>query len=118
MQAYIAGLEKKLGPLPPAAKDQVASSDLYALAAIAESHSHPAGPEPDEIMGRFNLPTLIFAGESDPVLEAARYCANRINASFFSLPGLNHNKCFEHSDLVLPYVKKFLAEVNNKIGER
>jgi hypothetical protein len=36
------------------------------------------------------------------------------NATFVSLSGLSHGQAEERSDLVLPHIKKFLAEANQK----
>ena len=56
------------------------------------------------------VPCLICVGEDDE--EAARECAKHIpNATFVVFPGLDHIDAFFRTDLVLPLVKKFLAEV-------
>jgi len=110
MEAFVANIEKRSGQLSPAVKEHYLSLDILALAAIAEAHGNPSGPAPEEILQLIKLPCLIYAGENDPVLEAARYYAGRIpGARFVSFPGLNHRQCFEHSELVLPQIKKFLA---------
>ena len=115
LEAFVANIEKKSGHLPRALKDHYLSLDAFALAAIAEAHGNPSGPNTEEILPLIKLPYLIYAGENDPVLEAARYYAGRIpGARFISFPGLNHRQCFEHSELVSPHVKKFLTEVNKK----
>ena len=50
-----------------------------------------------------------FAGEADPVYPANKeFVARMPNATFFSLPGLNHPEAFFRSDLVLPRVRQFL----------
>jgi len=73
-------------------------------------------PDADDLIPKMKLPCLLFSGEEDedfPVIKKS--AAMMPDAQFFSLPGLNHALCYQHSELVLPYVKKFLAEVNKNI---
>jgi pimeloyl-ACP methyl ester carboxylesterase len=59
------------------------------------------------------LPSLLFAGEDDPICAENKECAGAMpNVTFFSLPGLGHADAFFRSDLVLPRVTQFLASVN------
>ena len=58
------------------------------------------------------LPCLIYAGENDRRhLDAKRASEVIPNATFISLPGLNHSETFLRSDVVLPHIRTFLAEV-------
>ena len=60
------------------------------------------------------LLSLIFVGEADPWYPKAKECARLMpSATFFSLPGVGH-EALERSDLVLPHISKFLAEVSKK----
>ena len=59
------------------------------------------------------MPCLIYVGEADERFEGVKESASRIsNATFFSLPDLNHVESLTHSALVIPRVKQFLAEVS------
>jgi pimeloyl-ACP methyl ester carboxylesterase len=111
MEAFVANIEQRTGPLAAVSKSHYLSLDALALATIAEAHGHPAGPGAEEILPLIRTPCLLYAGEKDPVLEAARECAGKIAGStFVSFPGMNHLQCFEHSEIVLPFVKKFMEE--------
>jgi pimeloyl-ACP methyl ester carboxylesterase len=113
MAAFVANIENRTGPLSAALKEHYLSLDALALAAIAGAHGNPAGPKVEEILPLIKTPCLIYAGENDPILDAARECARRIpGAIFVSFPGLNHLQRFEHSEVVMPHIKKFLAGAN------
>jgi pimeloyl-ACP methyl ester carboxylesterase len=115
MAAFVARIERRLGPLPPALKAHYLGQDALALAAIAGAHGHPAGPGIAEILSPINMPCFIYTGENDPILEAAREVARRIpEATFLSFPGLDHRGCFEQSAAVLPHIKNYLGGVINK----
>ncbi len=110
MESYLAIIEKKAGRLPPAVRAENLKRDGYALAAIAQAHSHPSGPEPEEIIKMVKHSCLMYAGENDPVCEAVKQRAAEIPAAtFFQAPRLGHLGAFTHSALVLPHVKEFLA---------
>ena len=65
-----------------------------------------------DVLGKIAVPTLLYAGGADPIHEPARQTASEIaNARFMSLPGLGHVAAMCRSDLVLPHVEPFLAEV-------
>ena len=58
---------------------------------------------------------LLYVGESDGVFPhtEVKEAASRLpNATFVSLPGLDHIQSIARSDLMLPHVKKFLAQVS------
>jgi pimeloyl-ACP methyl ester carboxylesterase len=66
----------------------------------------------DEITAKINVPCLFYVGESDLRLKGAKKTSNKITgAKFISLPQLNHWAAGVRSDLVVPHIKKFLAEV-------
>jgi pimeloyl-ACP methyl ester carboxylesterase len=65
-----------------------------------------------DVIGKIAVPTLFYAGSADPIHDAARQTASEIaGAQFVSLPGLSHVAGNMRSDLVLPHVGPFLAEV-------
>ena len=58
------------------------------------------------------VPCLIYVGENDGNYSNAKKASKIIpNATFISLPGLDHIAAFFRSDLVVPHVREFLAEV-------
>lgn len=98
-------------PVSPSMKARLLTNDVQAL--IAYRTQRLANPGFLEIIPRMTMPCLVFAGEADPVYAANKeFVARMPNATFFSLPGLNHPEAFFRSDLVLPHVTKFLCTVN------
>ncbi|MFH1999383.1 MAG: hypothetical protein ABIK28_06865, partial [Planctomycetota bacterium] len=70
----------------------------------------------EAVLPTMRMPCLLYAGEMDeyqPIKECARQIAN---ATFFTLPGLDHGGAIMRSDEVLPHVKRFLAAVNQRTG--
>ena len=86
------------------------SNDLDALIAMISlgGRRRYGGVAP----GSVTLPCLLYVGEDDDgyadVVECAKYMPN---ATLVSFPGLDHIEAIFRSDLVVPHVKKFLAEV-------
>ena len=90
---------------------RLSANDIQAL--IAQRTQRLATPSFAEIIPRMTMPCLVFAGEADPVYSANKeFVARMPNATFFSLPGLNHPEAFFRSDLVLPHVAQFLRSFN------
>lgn len=114
-ESYIAYLEVRDGkPLSVARKVEVLASDLEALIAVQKAFID--WPDADDLVSQMRLPCLLFSGENDEDFSVIKKSASMMpNAQFFSLPGLNHALCYQHSELVLPHVKKFLAEVSRNI---
>jgi pimeloyl-ACP methyl ester carboxylesterase len=98
-------------PMSPSLTARLSANDVEAL--IAYRTQRLASPSFAEIFPRMTMPCLVFAGEADPVHAANKELVARMpNATFFSLPGLNHAEVFFRSDLVLPHVTEFLHTVN------
>jgi pimeloyl-ACP methyl ester carboxylesterase len=94
-------------PMAQSLKARLSANDVKAL--IAYRTQRLATPSFAEIIPRMTMPCLVFAGEADPVYSANKeFVARMPNATFFSLPGLNHPEAFFRSDLVLPHVTQFL----------
>jgi pimeloyl-ACP methyl ester carboxylesterase len=71
----------------------------------------------EDVLPTIAMPCLLFAGEADPRYPGAKKAVNYMpNASFVSLPGLDHYQVVG-SDLVLPHVKKFLAAVSKEVTQ-
>jgi len=113
METYIAAREKRFGPFPAVIRDSFLQNDPLALMAANRAHREVIRPKASEVLPQVCLPCLIFSGEADPRFAGARECARLIpNARFISFPGLNHLGAYTRADLVLPCIRKFLAEVN------
>jgi len=113
MEVFVAEMEKITGPNPPARRTKMLALDARALNASAQRNRLAVWPKAEEVLPQITIPCLIFAGEADSFFAGAKKSASLIpNATFFSLPGLNHLEAYMRSDLVLPHIKKFLAEIN------
>jgi pimeloyl-ACP methyl ester carboxylesterase len=74
-----------------------------------------ASAEVDPPHYRITAPTLVVAGEYDPIVPGcyARRMAGKIPGSAFHLvPGAGHNPVVDHPDLVLPKIIEFLRAGN------
>lgn len=76
-----------------------------------------AEPPPDlrRLLGRIDVPTLVVAGASDPVIGPGwnRRTADAIpGARFHLLREVGHTPHEERPDLLLPVLRRFLADVN------
>jgi pimeloyl-ACP methyl ester carboxylesterase len=62
---------------------------------------------------QMSVPCLIYAGEEDGLTyDAVRATADFVpGARSFWLPGLDHVEAIHRSDLVVPHVREFLAQV-------
>jgi len=115
-EVYVTELDKD-NKMSPSRRATFLANDHEALIALmkqalisTQTESHP---DVTDEFSSMTLPFLLYVGESDPNISAVEK-ANQLlpNATFFSLPGLDHNQTFHRSDLVLPHVKEFLARVS------
>ena len=112
MEAYLAAVEVLLGTWwTPEREALVRSNDLEALTAmlIAEEGILSLGFE--DVAPTLTLPCLFYVGEVDDDPAIRKYIDEMPNGIYVSFPGLNHLDAYYRSDLVLPHVTKFLAEV-------
>jgi hypothetical protein len=108
MAVLVASLEARLGSLWPGLKARLRATDLEAQLALSRDQ-----PSLKEVLPTMTMPCLLYAGEADANYPGLKECCTHIpNVTFFSLPGLRHPESFVRSDLVLPYVTKFLAAVS------
>ncbi len=108
-EAWVARWERS-GPVSAEFRDQLLANDFDALIAIM---TVPQRGVEDDLPG-MTMPFLVYVGESDggnPYMEIKKYAERLPNATFVSLPGLDHFQAGRRSDLVLPHVKRFLARV-------
>ncbi len=113
MDATLAMVEKMFGPrLTPELEAQFRAADLEALIALVSSRDWRLGFE--DVLPTMTMPCLLFAGEADSSRSGMRRCVeNMPNATFVSLPGLDHVETLYRSDLVLPHIIEFLANADH-----
>jgi pimeloyl-ACP methyl ester carboxylesterase len=110
MEALVAAREQT-GPISPGMKTRMLANDCEALVAICKAIiSSPAII--DDLPG-MNMPFLLFVGESDTAFPEVEETSKLLpDATFISLPGLDHIQAATHLDLVIPHIKDFLSRVN------
>jgi pimeloyl-ACP methyl ester carboxylesterase len=114
MAAVIALMEKNAGlTYTPAGRAHMLANDPLALMAAAQSLA--SWSEDAISLSRITVPCFLYAGEADGFCSGSRRAAAELpDARFVSFPGLNHSQVSRDSGLVLPHIRKFLAEVNRK----
>ena len=92
---------------PPEAKEVLMNNDPEALIAVLSIFKEQV--DYDETIANATLPCLIYNGEADPHDANTKKSMDKLpNATFVTLPGLDHFAGFMRSDLVLPHIQKFL----------
>ncbi len=106
--------EQFLGhPMTKEEKDSVLANDARAQLALVLSLRAWRSLTDDEL-SRITAPCLLLCGNLDPRYSEAMESARHISqATFVSLPGLDHSAVFRRSAVALPHVKEFLAKVGN-----
>ena len=88
-------------------KTRLLTNDPEALIAML-SIDETLDPEPD--LSAVKIPNLVYAGDESQEHEAAKRAVSMMpNATFISLPGLDHYDGLRRSDLVIPFVKNYLS---------
>ena len=89
-------------------------NDMKALIAMRTSRAvYPRLTNRD--LSLISAPCLLYAGDLDAMFYAGcKESAGLLpRTTFFSLAGFDHAAAYKQSDLVLPHIKKFLAEVKS-----
>jgi len=108
-EAFVKALEQLIGiHITSEMKTRVLANDIRALA--ASLHNRKSN---EDVLATMKMPCFLFVGEADhraypQVLECVKQIAN---ATFISLPNLDHAEAFMRSDLVLPHISNFLKNV-------
>ena len=83
------------------------ANDVEALVAVGVDR-----PGIEEILPGLTMPCLIYAGDADPIHPRAEAYVKLIpDATFVTLPGVDHWAGIYRSDLALPHIRAFLARV-------
>ena len=111
MEAFVAAMKSLWGPWwTPAVEAIIRGNDLEAL--IAQYTLRERVGLVDALPS-LTVPCLIFIGENDGQYSNAKKESKLIiNATFISLPDLDHVGASCRSDLVLPHIRRFLAGVS------
>ena len=106
---------KQNGPLPPGVKANILANDYRALAALCRAMM--TFPPVINNLPEMKMPVLLYAGEKDFGFQAVVETGQMLpDATFVSLPGLDHLLVGGSPDLVIPRIKEFLARVNHTVN--
>ena len=116
-EAYMLRMERLLGrSLTPEDRNEFLAKDTEAHVAVLTSLLDEP-PLTDQDLAGILAPCLVFCGELDLFHRGAKESVDHMpQARFLSLPYLDHVTAFAQINLVLPRIKKFLAEVSKKQG--
>jgi pimeloyl-ACP methyl ester carboxylesterase len=115
--AYVLRRERMAGrSLTPEELNIILGTDAEALVSLGTSLLPPeVFPVTDNDLSTISVPVLIYCGELDVRCSGSKEAVpNMPYARFFSLPDIDHFTAFWRSDLVLPHIKEFLAQVSKK----
>jgi pimeloyl-ACP methyl ester carboxylesterase len=108
MAGFIERIWEATGPVSSAFRARLLANDVEALIANRTKVMERTGFA--DVLPTMSMPCLLYSGEADGRYPGIKSCISHLpNATFFSLPGLNHVESFYSSDLVLPHAAKFLA---------
>jgi pimeloyl-ACP methyl ester carboxylesterase len=117
--AYIADIEESdratIAEMTPrvraARRAMFMANDTEALVALLSSEDYTLSFE--EVLPTMSMPCLVYAGENDWAYSRAKKCAESMpNATFVSLPNLDHVGAAYKSSIILPHITKFLEKVS------
>ena len=109
MAAALPAFEALMGKVSPERAARFGTIDPVSFLARGDARAAESF-DAEGVLARIDVPTLVYAGDADPVYEGARRSAAAIpGARFVTLPGLDHLRAYSRGDLVLPHVREFLA---------
>ena len=110
LDAWAAVIEKAFGGWwQPGWKARLLASDVKALVPMA---ARGEGFDYAAVLSTMTVPCLVFIGENDAGYHKAQKASAFLpNATFVSLPGLDHIRAWQ-LNVVLPHIRTFLAGVS------
>jgi pimeloyl-ACP methyl ester carboxylesterase len=110
ISGFVRGYEARHGSLPEDARNRWLENDGAALAACVAAMIAEADGRHLPSLSDIESPTLFLVGSEEPFAgETVRAAAMMPSAHCEILPGLDHVQTFVRSDVLLPYVRQFLA---------
>jgi pimeloyl-ACP methyl ester carboxylesterase len=110
-EAFVAEWEIENGRLSPEARKRMLAYDYEVLLTLAQDRESL-----EAVLPTMKMPCLLFAGDIDDYEPVGKCASQIVNATFFTLPGLDHGGAIKQSEQVLPHIKDFLAKVEGKDG--
>ena len=112
-EAALRRRERAIGrPLTEDERNRLLGVDARSLAAVFGSMAAFNWFTPGQLAS-VAVPCLVYCGEVDPQHGGVKLSVDDMRTAIFvSLPGLDHVSAFARSDIMLPYIKEFLAKVS------
>ena len=109
VDTYLAGMKLIFAQrYTPELEAMALANDLEALAA---SVSVQEQIDLQALLPTVTVPCLLFGGDVDPFFAGAEACCRQMpDATYVSLPGLDHIEALYRADLVVPHIRRFLAQ--------
>jgi pimeloyl-ACP methyl ester carboxylesterase len=112
MEAHLAWMEAYWGPRwTPEIRAIHDSNDLDAQIAKSFDGEGLRYMGFEDVLPNVTLPCLFYVGESEDHPDFRQRATQTPNVTYVSFPGLDHREAGCRADLVVPHVRKFLAEV-------
>lgn len=111
MEAYVSAWESAGLVFTTESRRQMLACDPLALRALRLARLEDASL--DDVLPDITLPCLLYAGDRDePEHTLEQRAAGMMrNATFVSLPGMDHLDVYHQAEVVAPYVVTFLQKV-------
>jgi pimeloyl-ACP methyl ester carboxylesterase len=114
-EAWVAFMERGGFRLPAQVRAKQLRNDPKAFFAYVKAAATELWPSSADILPRIDIPCLVYAGGFDDASANLQHAVKAMpRATFFIVPGLDHLMAYLRSDLVLPHVARFLAEVERR----
>lgn len=107
MEAWVSSMDP---PPDSERRKMLLANDPQAI--VAASVALRDRPDLSHVLPNMTMPCLIYVGDADDLHVGAERCVAAMpNATWVSLPGLNHDETMSQGNLVLPHVTEFLRVV-------
>lgn len=108
MSAITTAMEKLSGmKMRPQRRALIETNDSDALAAFWSASQWPGL---EDVLPTMTMPCLVYVGEVDPLYPGVKKCVKDMpNATFVSLPRLDHFEAIAKKHVILPYITNFFS---------
>ncbi len=115
IETVVEGMRTLAGSITPQYEERLRGLDLQAMVAVLEYFQYQKPGLENDVL-QIALPCLFYAGDADEGSHKyGKDMAQQMpNASFYSLPGLNHVGASDATEQIMPQVLSFLAGLEEK----
>jgi pimeloyl-ACP methyl ester carboxylesterase len=112
VDGVVEGMRELAGSITPQYEEGLRSLDLQAMVACLEYRSFRK-PSLEKDTSQIQIACLFYAGDADEgAYQYGKEAVHKLlNARFFSLPGLSHVGASDATELIVPQVLSFMADL-------